>query len=309
MQRVSMIFISFEEYHHEFNSMSKYFIFIIGIIVFSSCGLNYVPPPTMENLVIKRKLKVESYIANEYQKTGLKYNSLLFGETTVVKPLNYKILDSLYTVKYNNQQRGVFEPDLEEKIGNQKQIIQRDSSKVIYIEHHVYAITDSVNSEISFADVSLDPALNVTEFAITEQHTIPKGLLEMYSAYLSEESILNANYLASTSEHNLYDFYKKRYNSLPFAEREIFLIHTLKTFQLARKIRSIQTEELLKQIAVRYVLNKNYDSAVDKFVSIDGLFVENVLQGYLATLDSGGEKYVIRFSPYLEIESTQKAAN
>ncbi len=289
--------------------MSRYFILFIGIIVLSSCGLNYVPPPTMENLVVNRKQKVEAYIAVEYQATGFTYNSLLFGETTVVKPSNYKILDSLYTVKYNNDQRGVFEPDLEEKIGIQKQIIQRDTSKVIYIEHHVYAITDSVNSEISFADVSIDPDLNVTQFTITEQHTIPKDLLEMYAAYLSEESILNPNYLASTSEHNLYEFYKKRYNSLPFAEQEKFLIHTLKTFQLARKIRSIKTEDLLKQIAVRNVLNKNYDSAVDKFISIDGLFVDNVLQGYLATLDSGGEKYIIRFSPYLELESTQKAAN
>lgn len=289
--------------------MFKYFTFFIAIFSFTSCGLNYIAPPTMENLVVNRKKKVESYIANEYQTTGAAYKSLLFGETTVVKPLNYKLLDSLFTVKYNNEKNGVYEPSLEDKIGNQKQIIQRDTATVIYIEHHVYAITDSINSEISFADVSLDPQLNVTEFKITEQHTIPKGLLPLYEDYLTEESIINPGYLATTSEHNLYQFYKDHYNALPYAEQEEFLVHTLKVFHLARSIKSVDTELLLKVIGVKQVLNRSYDIAVDKYSSIDGLFINDQLQGYSATLESGGNKYILTFSPYLELESTQKVDN
>ena len=263
----------------------------------------------MENLVVNRKKKVEAYISNEYLTQKSSYTSLLFGETTVVKPINYIILDSLYTIKYNNEKRGFFDQDLEGKIGNQKQIIQRDTSKVIYIEHHVYAVTDSAFSEINFVDVSLDPQLNVTDFTITEQHTIPKELLSIYEAYLSEESIINPNYLASGSEHNLYDFYKTHYQSLPFAEQEAFLIHTLKVFQLARTIRSTDTELILKTIGVKLVLNRNYDKTLDNYKSVDGLFVDNVLIGYIANLESGGELYVLKFSPYLELESTQKVSN
>lgn len=286
--------------------MFKHFTFLLGIIILSSCGLNYIPTPTMENLVVNRKKKVESYISTEYEKNGLRYTSLLFGETTVVKPDNFMILDSLFNVKYNNEKRGLYEPSLEDKIGNQKQIIQRDSAKVNYIEHHIYAITDSVNAEISFADVSLDPQLNVTNFTITEQHTIPKTLLSQYESYLAEESIINPNYLASSSEHALYDFYKLHYERLSYAEQESFLIHSLKVFQLARKIKSIDTELLLKSIAVKFTFNRNFDKMVDKFTSIDGLFIDNVLQGYVATLESEGEKYVLKFSPYLELQSTQK---
>ena len=289
--------------------MFKHFTFFITIIVFSSCGLNYVPPPSMENLVASRKKKVEEYIAGEYKETNSQYTSLLYGETTVVKPMNYVILDSLYNVKYNNEKRGLFEEQLEEKIGNQKQIIQRDTAKVIYIEHHVYAITDSVHSEINFADISLDPQLNIKDFSITEQHTIPKDLLPIYEAYLSEESIINPTYLASGSEHEMYRFYKTQYNALSFAEREDFLIHTLKVFQLARAIRTIDTEKLLKSIGIKLVFDRNYDRAVDNFKSIDGLFVDDVLIGYIANLETIGEKYVLKFSPYLELESVQKVPN
>ena len=286
--------------------MFKHITYLLAIILLSSCGLNYVPPPTMENLVVNRKEKVESYISTEYQKNGLSYKSLLFGETTVVKPENYKLLDSLFNVKYNNDKRGVFEPELEEKIGNQKQIIQRDSAKVNYVEHHVYAIIDSLNAEISFADVSLDPTLNVTNFTITEQHTIPKSLLQQYESYLSEESIVNPSYLASSAEHNLYDFYKAHYNTLPFSEQEAFLVHTLKVFQLARKIRTIDIQTLLKTIGVKLVMDKTYDKTVDNYTSIDALFVDEQLQGYIATLESGSQKYVLKFSPYLELETSQK---
>lgn len=260
----------------------------------------------MENFVVNRKKKVEEYIAGEYKATNSTYTSLLYGETTVVKPMNFVILDSLYNVKYNNERQGLFEEELEEKIGNQKQIIQRDTTKVIYIEHHVYAITDSINSEINFADISIDPQLNVKDFKISEQHIIPKDLLPIYEAYLSEESIVHPTYLATSSEHELYRFYKSQYEALSFAEREDFLVHTLKVFQLARAIRTIDTETLLKSIGIKLVFDRNYDRTVDNFKSIDGLFVDDVLIGYIANLETIGEKYVLKFSPYLELETVQK---
>lgn len=288
--------------------MLRYLAGLLPLIALSSCNLHYTPPPTLENAATQRKRAVETYIQDAYKDTNLVYQSLLFGETTVVKPNNYQLLDSLYTIKYNNELNGVFDTELEEKINIQKTIIQLDTAKVLYVENHVYAVSDSMTSEVDFAEISLTSDLVVQNFQINRQVHIPRQFLPAITAYLTEESIIYPGYMPSQLEHNFYDFYKTHEQTLSDTDAEKFLIHTLKLIDIGRKIKTIETRRLLEELAVAHVELRKYDPEKDKFSSIDGVYEDGALQEYIVVLQSDTGEYVVRYTPYLELKSISKSS-
>ncbi len=287
--------------------MLKYLVGILPFILLASCDLSYTPPPTLENAATQRKRAVERYISDSYKDTNQTYQSLLFSETTMVKPNNYKILDSLYTLKYTNERNNVYDPELEEKINIQRTIIQLDTAKVTYIEHHVYAISGSLESDVYFSNVSITNALNVTDFQIERHLTIPTELIPAFTAYLTEESIVYPGYLPSQLESKFYAFYKEHEASLSDTEAEKFLVHTLKLIQLGRNLKTIESRTLLQELSVAQTCLRKYDPQKDKFPSIDGLYENNVLMEYVVILQADSSEYVVRYTPYLELKTIQKS--
>lgn len=289
------------QHNNTFLYMIKYLILIITAFGFFSCGsLKYETPETAESAEVRRKNAIQNYIRKEYTDSAVTYNSLLFGQATVIKPTNFILLDSLFKIKYNNEMRGTFDSDLEEKIGNQQQVIQQDTAKVKYLEHHVYSITNNGVSEISFADVTVDSKANVLTFKITEQVSLEKKYKNLFSAYLTEESILQPPYNATVEESNFYLFYKQRKDELPTADKPQFLNHTLHLMETARTIRSIDTKKLLQELTIQSIYNRNYDSTQDLFQSIDGEFLNDKLIGYAVVILVNNSPVTVRFTPYLE---------
>lgn len=281
--------------------------FGIFLFIFSACGLNYTPPPTKEEASITRRRTIENYIQDQYKDSSVTYQSLLFGETTVIKPTNYILLDSLFRIKYANEQNAIFDPKLEEKIGNQQNIIRQDTAKVAYTEHHVYAISTNNSSEISFADVTVSSDFKIQTFTITDQQIIKSEFLDIYTSYLQEESILYQGYSPTAQEKYFYNFYKTHKEELPLLDQTIFLNHTLKVMQVARSLKTLNNESVIKELTINHLFNRSSDNNLDNFTSIDGLFDGEILVEYVVVLVSNNTNYVLRFSPYLEIISTQLA--
>ena len=285
--------------------MTKIIFSVLFLSFLASCGLNYTPPPTLENFAGKRKTNAENYVKDQFKDSTVTYQYLTFGQTTVVKPDNYKLLDSLFNLKYNNELRGVYDQKLEDQIGNQQQVVVRDTAKVYYIEHLVYAIDNNSTAEVSFADITMDKNATVTNFAITEQVTFPSNLLPYYKIYLVEESITHPGYLAAEDEHQFYDLYKARYQELPFAEKQDFLVHTLKLMELINKIKRLDKDLMIRAMCVSKIFARPYDPALDNFTTLDGVLVDNVLTEYIAVFTSNSKTYTARLSPFLEIMNIQ----
>ena len=285
--------------------MHNLVLFGVLCIILNACGLNYIPPATKEDATITRRRTIEQYIQNQYKDSSVTYQSLLFGTTTVVKPTNYMLLDSLFAIKYSNEQKLIYDPKLDEKIGNQQQVIRQDTAKVVYIEQHVYAISSKNSAEISFADVTVTSDFMVQNFEITEQQLIKTEHIDFYSNYIQEESIIVKGYSPTAQEKNFYDFYKSYYNELSIVDQAIFLNHTLKVMQVARSIGSLNNEKLIKELTILHLFNRPFDESLDKFTSIDGLFSGELLVDYIAVLKSNEKNYIVKLSPYLEIISVQ----
>lgn len=285
--------------------MFNFIRFGIFLFILSACGLNYIPPATKEDASITRRRSIEQYIQDQYEDSSATYQSLLFGTTTVVKPTNYMLLDSLFAIKYSNEQNLIYDPKLDEKIGNQQQVIRQDTAKVVYIEQHVYAISTKNSAEISFADVTVTSDFLVQNFEITEQQLIKTEHIDYYSSYLQEESIIVKGYSPTAQEKNFYDFYKSYYNELRIVDQAIFLNHTLKVMQVARSIGSLNNEKLIKALTIHHLFNRSLDESLDKFTSIDGFFSGEVLVEYITVLKSNEKNYIVKLSPYLEIISVQ----
>ncbi len=280
--------------------MSKLLSFGFLFLLLSSCGLKYEPPVTKKEVTQERQQIIENYIQKAYADSSVRYKSLFFGQPTVVKPESYKVLDSLYELKYQNELRGTFDKRLEETIGNQKNVIIQDAPNLRYVEDHVYAIIAPINSEINFSDVEVNGKNEVTGFKIKTQQTIPTEFIDVYQIYLGRESFMHPGYLATNEEQQFYTEYEDHMNTLPSSEQNEFLVHTLKIMFIAQKLRTLDKETLLKELSIAHLYNRKYNPETDTFISVDGVLVDKVLSHYLLLLNAEKNKLLFKFSPYLE---------
>lgn len=80
--------------------------------------------------MLQQRNSVYQYIKDSYKDSAVVYESIVFAPVTTVKPYNHRRLDSLYEIKYTNEQNNVFDKELEEKINNQKIVIANSREKI-----------------------------------------------------------------------------------------------------------------------------------------------------------------------------------
>ncbi|MCO5259805.1 MAG: hypothetical protein M9916_06645 [Crocinitomicaceae bacterium] len=284
--------------------MKHFFSIIIGLAFVShSCGLKYTQSETREDLAQKRKDVISQYITDSYKDSSVSYIPLLYAQTTLIKPYSYRQLDSLYEVKYNNEKFGKFDKSLEEKIKNQKSIIENSSNKVEYIEHHVYSIQNQSTSFIYYADINFETSDSVKNFTITQAYQFPKDFLSIYKAYITRESIVYPNYAPTENEQKFYDFFESQMNQLPSYKQNDFLKNTLLVLYFARKARSIDTKTILQYLSLYYSELREYNSQTDVFNSINSIWEGDYLIGYEVNFTTPTNTYSYKFSPYFELVS------
>lgn len=284
-------------------------LFLTFSLLLSACGLKYTPTETREDFAAERKNSVSQYIRDSYKDSSVVYQSLVFGQPTLIKPYHHRQLDSLYEIKYTNELSGRFDKNLEEKINNQKIVVANSSEKVKYIEHHIYSIQTEGTSNVYYADISFDSKNTVTEFVITQTYQFPSNLLAIFKSYITRESIMFPNYGPTSDEQAFYEFFETELAARPSYQQNEFMTNMLNTFLLARNIRSIETKQLLQQFSIIYAENRQYGAQIDVFHSINGVWEGEKLLKYEVNFTTPAGTFNGVFSPYFELISMEKLTN
>lgn len=235
------------------SSKNNLFKFIaIGYIVssFYSCGLKYVPTETRESFFQKRQVVISNYILTQMNGQTLSYSSIAYGKTDVLKPISYKLLDSLYELKYKNEQNSLLDKKLEERISNQRLIALNDTAKVLYVENHVFSLGNKDTIAFYNALFQVTSNLKIDDIQIKQSVSLPTKYNNLYRSYLFEESYLNPGSSASENELSFYGKYKDELENRSIVEQDAFVLHTLKLMELAAQLRSSSNRELLNQITI-----------------------------------------------------------
>jgi hypothetical protein len=245
------------------------FLFLLSVVFFfSACGLKYVPTETPEEFEARRHAIVEKYIQESLASQKLIYSSVAFGETVTLKPSSFKKLDSLYAIKYQNEELGKLDSKLEEQIEIQRMIVQNDTNKVAYIEDHVFSLAHGDTLDFYSGLFQLNQALAVIEVIIKESVYIPNRYDELYQIYLFEESFFYPGNLPNGEELNFYQFFKEGLNEQTVSEKDAFILHTLKLMELAKVRYTIKTSDLLKMQVSRKFLGSQSGEYSEKFSEI-----------------------------------------
>jgi hypothetical protein len=226
-------------------SLPRYFP-LLALVLVTSCGLKYVPVESPQSFEQRRHDAVEKYVTSQLATENLPYSSIAFGESQVVKPISYKLLDSLYLLKYNLENQGRFDKELEKKIENYRIIALNDTNKVLYIENHIFTLGKGDTLEFYSALFQMEKDLEIDDAIIQESVFLPAKYKKAYLSYLFEDAFILPDYAPTQEEINFYSYYKNVLPSLSKAEKDPFILHTLKLMELAASIKSTNTSALLK---------------------------------------------------------------
>lgn len=224
------------------------FSFLV-LTLLGSCGLKYVPTETPEQFEARRHGAIENFIKTSLNSDSTLYNSEAFGEIIVVKPESYKFLDSLFELKYKQEQNGITDKELNEQIESQKLKIDLDTNRLYYLEEHVFSLKKKDSSEFIISKVLLDEQINVERFNVENIIEIPNKYRSFYKQYLFNESFIYPGIQATEEENRFYNFYKERLGSTSTSEGDEILSRMLQVMDLAYKKKTLQTTEILKYLA------------------------------------------------------------
>jgi hypothetical protein len=293
----------------------------ILLVAVYSCGLKYTPTESPEAFQFRRQQAVETYVQNEINSANLAYTSIAFGTTKTIKPASYKALDSLYNIKYENEKIGRKDPELERLIGNQRVIAQNDTNQVAYIEDHVFTLGKGDTIEFYSALFQLTKNMKIEDVKLQESVFLPKKFRSRYTQFLFEESFLDPGYEAMEEEKMFYRIYKGALTNLSSAEKDGFILHTLKVMTIAAKKNTLNNTTLLKAITSEYFLKNNAISVSENFSEIQEEVKINAAEKkqligyslryqYTKKSTQNGEpetlSFRVHFDPYLRITDFKK---
>lgn len=295
----------------------KIFFPLLFLIFLSACGLKYTPSETPEMNTDKRRLAVQNYLRETFQKDSSIYENMAFGKTQTLKPISYKVLDSLYGVKYNLEQKGKRDTDLEREILIQRQIALNDTNQLLYIENHLFSLKKKDVLTIYSAALQVNSSNEIKAVDIFETTKIAPGNLEIFKIYTFEESFLHPGYAPLPEESIFYRRYKERAAELNGDAKDTFIQNTLFVMRSAQKVQTLKTTALISEIIRSRILgfertaakNELFETMEETYEKING---SEVMTGYAIVYSfkkisndlTTTYRYAIKLSPYFEVLST-----
>ncbi len=292
------------------------FLLFTLMAILGGCGLEYIPQTPPEDRQLQRQRVIESKIKSEFEPQKKTYRSIAFGKTTTIKPLSFIKLDSLFEQKYQLEQSGRRDRNLDEKIGIQRLVCQTDTNEILYMEEHVFSLETDTSAEVLSGNFALNIKNEIRQVEFTTAYTIPSNLVAFYGYYVLNESFMYFSEQPAGEEEDFYRYYKNKAGTLLGFQKEQFIVNTLKLMKLARTNRSLEKQLFLRELTKTEVhgLNTNYESAVfnrlDQFSTaknevdyylVDYQFVERV-----SDIKTELRRYVLKFDPYLMLISKEK---
>lgn len=282
----------------------KNFIYIVGLLgitFVSSCGLKYTPPKSTSTLAANRQKIASDYIRSSYRDSSVTYQSLSFGQPTTIKPYIYEQLDSLYEVKYRNELTGRYDKSLDEKIANQKIVIQSSNQKVQYAEHHVYAIQAPATTHVYYADIIFNADNEVVNYQSSIDYNFPTSQLPLFKSYLMRESFIQSGYEVSNSESDIIDVMNKELDAKIGAEGNEYMRQMLNVFFIIKITKQVETKSILKNLVVLNAENRLFNTATDKIIRADSLMKDNKTVGYEIEVETPAGKITAIYSLGFEL--------
>jgi len=283
----------------------------------SSCGLKYTPTETPEMNTDKRRLAVQNYLRETFQKDSSVYENIAFGKTQTLKPISYKVLDSLYGVKYNLEQKGKRDTELEREILIQRQIALNDTNQLLYIENHLFSLKKKDVLTIYSAALQVNFSNEIKAVDIFETTKIAPVNLDIFKIYTFEESFLHPGYAPLPEESAFYRRYKDRAAELNGDTKDKFVQNALFVMRSAQKVQTLKTTALISEIVRSRILgferttakNELFETMEETYEKING---SEVMTGYAIVYSfkknsndlTTTYRYAIKLSPYFEVLST-----
>lgn len=223
-------------------------VFILVISV-ASCGLKYVPGPSLQDLEQTRKQKLEAQLAHDFAAVNKTYVSLTYGETVVVKPISYQRLDSLFEVKYRMSQNGMSTKELDPLIENQKMVLLSDTSEVLYMETHWFELIQDTSYEFLIAQCFLNNKNVLRKMDIVDQFQTGKSNKDWAEIYMKEDWLTRDLDYTSNEDLAFYSKMKNKEFSLNGDEKNAFLNNVFQVMRIARDNKNTAAQGIVLKLA------------------------------------------------------------
>ena len=247
-------------------------LIISALLLISSCGLKYTTPESPESFQQRRQEKVKTYVRNNLGIDSVTFEAVAFGKTNIIRPPSFRMLDSLYRIKYKNEKEGIYDRELDKIIQAERQALQKDTGKIKYIENLIFTYIqtdDSTFGSSTFSknyvniDLTLDHELNVQNESVNNTIVIQDSLDETYRRFLFRESFIYPGSYPTEEESMFYDFFNEKIEQSSVAEKDELIIHTLTVMQLAYARKTLNTAKIIYRLAQRE-LDKKYPFREDE---------------------------------------------
>lgn len=287
-------------------TLSLLFLFILV-----SCGLKYTPQVTPSASQTERRMVIEKTIEDDFKPLGKTYSPIGYAPTIKIKPLSYQKLDSLFSVKYQLEQEGKKDPELEQQIAVQKIICENDTNEVIYLERHVFTLTRDSISEILSGNFYLNNQNELKNVEFTQSYRVKKDYISYYTLYAFEQPFLGGNYLTN-DEAGFYKMYKAELERR--VDKDAFMQLTLELMQIAHYKQSLNTETLIKELTRKSVHDNSSNYGDENFIKMEQITDNGVLSKYVVVYQSSEKtmngtflhRYQLEFDPYLMLMDKQE---
>ncbi len=273
----------------------------IVILTTVACGLKYTPPVSKERVMVDRQKAVTDYIRASYKDSTITYHSISFANPTTVKPYIYEQLDSLYEIKFQNEQLGKYDKELEEKIANQRIIIQSSNQKVKHVEHHVYVMQTPQVSHAYFSDILFDENGQIDDYKASASYSFPTNQLQLFKTYMTGESFIQTGYAATQGENDIIQLMSTELDKKSGEEANEYFQQMMNVFSIIKQTKQVEIKNILKNLVILNTENRLFNTTSDKIIRTDGLMQDKKLVGYEIEFETPTGKKTLIYTPNLEL--------
>lgn len=238
------------------NFLNRLAFFLLLVVSVTSCGLKYVPGPSLDDLAKTRKEVLEQQLTRDFASVNKKYISLTYGETVVVKPLSYQRLDSLFEVKYRMSKNGFSTKEIDPMIENQKMILLSDTTEVLYMETHWFELVQDTTCEFIIAQCFLNNKNVLRKMEFLDE--FKTGISNQFWAekYMKEEWLTRDIGYTPNDDLNFYSMMKNKEFNLKGEEKERFLENVFLVMRFASENKSTAAQGITLKLAAHQLKNE-----------------------------------------------------
>ena len=229
---------------------------IAAILLVASCGLQYTPVESPEAFEARRIEAIETYCKQTFSQSGAIYTSIQFGESKLIRPAQFKTLDSLYAIKYELEKQRKTEKQVEEQIYFERLRLQQAAISPIYLEEHLFSIKEGDSITFYFCTFQLTKETAIEDVRIEQSIHLASRDEDRYFRFLSEYALFyGANY---SDQSAFYSYYKQKADQLSGLDLDQFIGHVMRLMETMELVQSTSIKRITEQNLMIDLFGKSY---------------------------------------------------